>query len=297
VPFKKSIRAILIKRHPRLTGIFFHYQQGERLRDFPNVLGPILAKDNIFLYDALYDHKPASAFDLNPISIKTLHKVHSRRMIEQIISTNAFEGALYSASGTVSAGERIFSGEIDNAFVFTGYGDHHAGSNFFGGGCYFNGAAITIHELRKKIGIQRFAIIDTDAHHGDGTWEIFQNDPDVLYICFCTSSFYERNHNVNIQVPHHTDDASYLTLVKNAFQNWIRPFQPKLIFWNWGYDGTIGDYGDLGLTPQVHQKLAGEFKKIAHEICRDRLIVILCGGSRRDLATRIIPEIINVLAD
>jgi acetoin utilization deacetylase AcuC-like enzyme len=43
-----------------------------------------------------------------------------------------------------------------------------------GGACYFNGAAIAIQELRNRFGAGRFVIIDTNAHHGDGTWEILE---------------------------------------------------------------------------------------------------------------------------
>jgi hypothetical protein len=50
-------------------GIFFYYQKGERLRDFPEALKGILEKENVFLYDAFYPLKPPSSFDLDPISI------------------------------------------------------------------------------------------------------------------------------------------------------------------------------------------------------------------------------------
>ena len=135
------------------TGIFFHYQQGERLKDFPDALGRILERDDVFLYDALYPSKPTSSFELEPLSLDTLSKVHSREMIERVKATGNYEGALYSAAGTVAAAAKICSGEITNAFVFTGYGDHHAGSTFFGGGCYFNGAALAISEVRREFAI------------------------------------------------------------------------------------------------------------------------------------------------
>jgi len=198
------------------TGIFFHYQQGERLRDFPGSLNGILEKDNVFLFDALYPLKPESAFDLKDARLETLHKVHSPDLVDRVKTTGNYEGALYSASGTLAAANRIWSGEIANAFVFTGYGDHHAGSNFFGGGCYFNGAAIAIHELKETFGVKRFAIIDTDPHHGDGTWELFQKNPKVLYLCFCSGSFQETCFNVNINVPFKINDEAYFALVRDA---------------------------------------------------------------------------------
>ena len=238
------------------TGIFFYYQKGERLKDFPQALEGILEKENVFLHDAFYPSKPPSSFDLDPISGEILHDVHSPEMVEQVKRTGNFDG-----------------------------------------GCYFNGAAIAIRELRKKFGVNRFAIIDTDAHHGDGTWEIFESDPDVLYVCFCGYPFSEENNNVNIQVPVRVKDEEYLRCIKEGFLLRAKTFQPGILFWNWGYDGTQGEYGDIGLSPDVHILLANELKTVADEICQGRLIIVLCGGSRRDLAHYLIPPIIKILTE
>jgi acetoin utilization deacetylase AcuC-like enzyme len=218
-------------------------------------------------------------------------------MVKRVKESGAFEGALYSAAGTLSAANKIYCGTLRNAFVFTGYGDHHAGSNFFGGGCYLNGAAIAIQDLQRSRSPKRFVIIDTDAHHGDGTWELFAHRPEVRYVCFCREPSQERNGNVNVHIPFRTRDEEYLYIARNAFDKWIRSFGPEIIFWNWGYDGTAGEYGDMGLSPEVHVHLALEIKEIAEKICDGKLAVILCGGSRRDLASLIIPRVIRVLAD
>jgi pimeloyl-ACP methyl ester carboxylesterase len=61
--------------------------------------------------------------------------------------------------------------------------------------------------------------------------------------------------------------------------------------------GTQGEYGDIGLTPEVHISLARELKKIADEVSQGRFIIVLCGGSRRYLAHYLIPKIIEVLAE
>jgi len=278
------------------TGIFLYYQRGERLRDFPEALKGILEKDNVFLYDAFYPSKPPSSFDLESISPEMLYQIHSPEMVERVRKTGNFEGALFSATGTVRAAEKIWEGEIDNAFIFTGYGDHHAGTDFFGGGCYFNGAALAIQELRKRFGAKRFAIIDTDAHHGDGTWEIFGTDPEVLYVCFCGNPNSDENNKVDIHVPVGVTDEAYLEMVRNTVFPRLRNFQPEVLFWNWGYDGTRGDYGDIGLSPDFHVLLAKKLKAVADEICRGKFIIVLCGGSRRDLARTLIPRMIEVLA-
>ena len=278
------------------TGVFFHYQEGQRLADFPQALEGLLEKDNVYFYDALYPDKPPTSFDLDPLPLEALYQVHTQDMIERVIASGVFDGALYSAAGTVGAATRIWNGEIDNAFVFTGYGDHHAGIDSFGGGCYLNGAAIAIHQLRQHFGVRRVAIVDTDAHHGNGTWEIFQDDSDVLYTCFCQEEDAGQNNNVNIHVPSRVGDEAYLSLVAESFLPRAEAFEPEIIFWNWGYDGTQGDYGDIGLSPQSHVDLAREFKKASDRLCQGRLVVVLCGGRRQDVARSVIPQIIQALA-
>ena len=278
------------------TGIFFHYQEGERLPDYPQALDGLLDKDNLFFYDALYTDEAPTSFDLEPLPKELLYQVHTPKMVERVIRSGVFEGALFSASGTVEAAARIWRREIDNAFVFTGYGDHHAGRDSFGGGCYLNGAAIAIHQMRQQFEVERVAIVDTDAHHGNGTWEIFEDDPATLYTCFCSEDYPERNNNVNIRVPGRVTDEEYVSLVGESFSPRAEAFQPQIMFWNWGYDGTQGDYGDIGLTPNAQLRLAREIKRAADKLCQGRLIAVLCGGRQRDVARSVIPVIIRVLA-
>ena len=163
------------------TGIFFHQQTGNRLRDFPEAIYAVLAKDNVLFYDVLGDPLLASGSDMY-IDYDLMHRVHSSCMIEQIASQDAFEGILISGFSTVWSSVKIFSGEIDNAFVFTGFGDHHAGRETFGGGGYLNGAAMAVSELRERFGVGRVAIIDTDAHPGDGAWDIFKDETGYLSV-------------------------------------------------------------------------------------------------------------------
>jgi acetoin utilization deacetylase AcuC-like enzyme len=217
-------------------------------------------------------------------------------MIDRIKRSQLCEGILYSAGSTVQAVEKIFEGEIDNAFVFTGFGDHHAGKDSFGGGCYFNGAALAIENARAKFKARKFAIGDTDSHHGDGTWDIFTNDEEVLYVCFCSSDYLSQKNKINVSIPFHISDEQYLKSVEENFMPRIAKFKPELIFWNFGYDGTQGEYGDIGLTKDCHPKLAKIFKAAAEKVCQGRLVVVLCGGSGREIASYTIPRIIEALS-
>jgi len=277
------------------TGIFFTYFQGERLKRFPQALSGILDKENVSYYDAVYDSRPGLYF-LEPLSEKLLLKLHSEDMVKGVKLTGDYESALYSAGGTVQAAEEIRQGKIDNAFVFTSFGDHHAGKNFYGGMCYFNGAALAITELREK-GIERVAIVDTDSHHADGTRDIFNDDKDVLHVCFCHQNYSDGNNNVDVMIPYRTSDAEYLSRVRHEFVPRMIAFEPEYIFWEFGYDATQGEYGDRGLTKDCHPKLARLFKDEADGVCQGKLITILCGGSSQAVATYAIPRIIGCLAE
>jgi acetoin utilization deacetylase AcuC-like enzyme len=277
------------------TGIFFTYFQGERLRDFPQALDGILDKENVSYYDAVYDSRDALYY-LAPAPEELLLKVHSPEMVRRVKLTGDYESALYSAGGTVQAAEEIYRGKIDNAFVFTSFGDHHAGRNFYGGMCYFNGAALAITALRER-GVRRFAIVDTDSHHADGTRDIFVGDDDVLHVCFCYQDYFDEYNNVDIMILPHTSDGEYLAKVEREFVPRAVAFKPEYIFWEFGYDATQGEYGDKGLTRDCHLKLAKIIKGVADKLCHGRLITILCGGSGRAIATYTIPRIIDCLAE
>ncbi|MFC1961792.1 histone deacetylase, partial [Chloroflexota bacterium] len=209
--------------------------------------------------------------------------------------TDDYESALYSAGGTVHAAREIAQGKIDNAFVFTSFGDHHAGRSFYGGMCYFNGAALAISDLKEK-GAQRFAIVDTDAHHGDGTRDIVAGDVNVLHVCCCYQDYADASNNVDVMLPSRTTDAEYLSRVRAEFVPRVEQFQPEYLFWEFGYDATQGEYGDKGISPECHLELARIFKDTADRVCRGRLVAILCGGSGRRVATYAIPKIIRILA-
>ncbi|MFC2001262.1 hypothetical protein ACFLUZ_02020 [Chloroflexota bacterium] len=276
------------------TGIFFTYFQGERLRDFPRALAGILDKENVSYYDAVYESRDGLYY-LAPLSEEILFKVHSPGMVRQVKLTGDYESALYSAGGTVQAADEIWQDKIDNAFVFTSFGDHHAGKNFYGGMCYFNGAALAIAVLKEK-GMGRLAIVDTDCHHADGTRDIFGDDESVLHVCFCHQDYSDNRNNVDIMIPYHTSDEEYLARMKQEFVPRALSFKPEYIFWEYGYDATRGEYGDKGLTRDCHLEIARLIKGVADEVCQGRLVVILCGGSGRDIATYTIPRIIAGLA-
>lgn len=200
--------------------------------------------------------------------------------------------------GVVEAAEKICIGDVDRAFAFIGAGGHHAGRGFFGGYCCFNDVAIAIAHLREKCGVRRFAILDTDAHHGDGTRDIVQEDPDVLHVCICGMT-YASPDGTKVDVPApwggRDPDEAYLQTAESAFAERVRSFRPDLTVWYFGFDGHQGDYGDMGLSLRAFVGLADFMVAAARDASEGRLLTVLGGGSRTDLATLIIPQVIHRL--
>ena len=91
---------------------------------------------------------------------------------------------LASAGGAIRAGELVLSGERERAFALVRPPGHHAMRVTHGnrGFCNVNMEAVMIENLRRRFGPLRVAIVDTDCHHGDGTQDIYWNDPDTLFI-------------------------------------------------------------------------------------------------------------------
>lgn len=197
---------------------------------------------------------------------------------------------------------RVAIGELANAFCFIGAGGHHAGRNFFGGYCCYNDVVIAFRQARRVKRVRRVAILDTDAHHGDGTRDLVADDPDVLHVCICGVEYASPDGTkVDVAAPdpwalEGSPDEAYLALARAAFLERAMRFRPDLIVWYFGFDSHRGDYGDLGLASAAFLGLADLLLETATRACGGKLLVVLGGGSRTDLATALIPPIIAKLA-
>lgn len=197
---------------------------------------------------------------------------------------------------------RVAAGELANAFCFIGAGGHHAGRDFFGGYCCYNDVVIAIRQARRTGTLRRVAILDTDAHHGDGTRDLVGDDPEVLHLCICGGDYTSPDGTKLDRAapdPWAIDmsaDRAYLELVQEVFPPRATAFRPDLLIWYFGFDTHQGDYGDLGLTSEAFRGIADLMIEVAGQSCGGRLVVVLGGGSRTDLATALIPPVIARLA-
>ncbi len=274
------------------TGIFFHpiFAQrtwsiiGDKYRNFPQILKEFEGKEGFIFYP------------LKPISEELLLKVHTKRMLEVVKRYENYQAAIYAGDGCVQAIEKIWIGEINNGMVFLG-SCHHASRDSAWGGCAISGVGAAIVNLREKFNAGRFAILDTDAHHGDGARAMHLGDKDVLHVCFCHYNHVEDGGTkVDVEVGWRESDADYLKKIKENFIPRVREFKPDMIIHHFGHDTAEGDYGDLGLSKDFYIQLAKLIKGCADEVCQGKYLVMTGGGARRDIAEYIYPRILHILA-
>jgi acetoin utilization deacetylase AcuC-like enzyme len=259
------------------TGVFYHPSFSERsyltigvrLKDFPRA------------FDELKEYPNFRLITCPRVSEELVLKVHSPSLVEKVKMDPLCSTAWHSAGGVVMAGEMVYEGQLRNAFCYIGAGGHHAGRSSSWGFCCFNDVVLSITNLREKYGKIRFAILDTDAHHGDGTRELLMEDGDSLHFCICDRDFVSHN-GTKIDMSYW--NREYVEIVEKHFVPKAMKFKPDLIFWYFGHDTHVGDYGDIGLTIKDYVRIAQVVKRLAEDISNGKLVVVLGGGSLPEIA-------------
>ena len=168
------------------------------------------------------------------------------------------ESHLISAGGAITAAEKVLSGTVDNAFALVRPPGHHAMLVVHGarGFCNVNIEAIMIEYIRKHYGSKRIAVVDTDCHHGDGTQDIYWNDPDTLCISmhqdgrtlYPGTGFSDEfggpnalGATINIPLPPQTSDEGFLMALDRVILPILDEFKPDLIINSAGQDNHYTD--------------------------------------------------------
>ena len=245
--------------------------------------------------------KPASRAD-----IELAHDVEYVALVERLgrselpldgdtpVHQNTFELALLAAGGTITAGRTVMSGEASNAFALVRPPGHHAGRDYGGGFCYFNNLAVMIERMKKDFGLKRIFVLDIDAHHGNGTQDIFYGDPSVLFMSlhqdgrtlYPGSGFTDelgageaKGFNVNVPLPPGGGDPEYAGVMREIFVPLVREFKPELVAVSVGFDALAEDpLTQLGLTIQAYGWLTSYVVEQANELCGGKVVLTLEGG-------------------
>ena len=201
------------------------------------------------------------------------------------IMNKSLNAARHAAGAVINAVDLVMQHAEQQAFCEIRPPGHHAEAAQAMGFCIFNNIAVGAAYALKHYQLERIVIVDFDVHHGNGTEQIFKNDPRVL---FCSS----------FEHPYYpfTDPASSPLLLKiplsgnsdgqefrrKATELWlaqIRKFQPQLVMISAGFDAHIEDeMAHLKWTEADYHWIAQQLKQIANDCCEGRIVACLEGG-------------------
>ncbi len=204
------------------------------------------------------------------------------------ICSDSWESVKYAVGASLAAVDAVFEQQADNAFVAIRPPGHHAETDTAMGFCLVNNIAIAARYAQQRHGIERVAIIDWDVHHGNGTQEIFFDDPSVMFASTHQMPLYPGSgkssetgvgniHNI----PLREDDNG--EVFREAFISRILPaindFSPNLILVSAGFDAHYRDpLGGLQFTADDFDWATGKLMEMATKFCDNRLVSLLEGG-------------------
>ena len=208
------------------------------------------------------------------------------------MSPDSYDAALYAAGGVIEATDAVISGKVNSAFALVRPPGHHATATAAMGFCLFNNIAIAARHALKKHKIEKVAIIDFDVHHGNGTQEAFDSDPQVLYISthqyphypgsgtiYETGSGAAQGSKVNIPLPAGSGDDEYRQVFEQIIVPATKRFRPELILVSAGYDPHWADHlAMMEVSVTGFAQIARFIKSLADELCQGRIVLTLEGG-------------------
>ena len=204
----------------------------------------------------------------------------------------SWEAALLSAGGAVAAVEWVLGGEGRSAYVLTRPPGHHASAEQPMGFCLFNNVALAARRA-QALGRGRVAIVDWDVHHGNGTEDVFEADPSVLFVSLHQDDFYPRGRGrvehrgrgeglgatVNVPLPAGSGDATYLRALEQVVVPALDAFAPDFLLISSGQDAAASDpLGRMSVTAEGFRALTARLREWAASHCDGRVVAVQEGG-------------------
>lgn len=260
-----------------------------------------------------------------PATMEQLQRVHTTSYLEHLyelkgqqawldvdttaVSAGSLEAAEVAAGSVVAAVDAVFEKRASSAFVVSRPPGHHANAVRARGFCLVNNIAVGAAHAQAHWDIERVLIVDWDAHHGNGTQDIFAADPSVLFFdTHRAAPFYPgtghienigeglgEGTTVNVPLP---GDAGDRAIVK-AFEEILVPaadwFKPDLVLVSAGMDAHMNELC-LTMTYDGFSALTGIVQALADTYCDGRLVMALEGGYNPDTLARCTRTTLEVMA-
>jgi acetoin utilization deacetylase AcuC-like enzyme len=209
------------------------------------------------------------------------------------IGANGYELAALAAGGAIRAVDAVIGGQVDNAYVLMRPPGHHAERSDGKGFCIFNNAAVAARHAQAVHGLKRIALVDWDAHHGNGAQQIFWDDPTVLAISIHQERAFPQSigsveecgagaglgYTLNIPLPPGSGEGAYLAAMDDVVAPALKMFEPDLIIVPCGFDaGHLDPTARMLLTSESFRRMTMTLKALAAQLCGGRLVFVHEGG-------------------
>ena len=219
------------------------------------------------------------------------------------MNRHSLEAARRAAGAVVYGVDLVMTGKARNAFCTVRPPGHHALSNRSMGFCIFNNVAVAAAHARAVHGIRRVAILDFDVHHGNGTEEIFADEPNVMLCSTFQHPYYPyqgadtvSDHIINTPLAANSNGEVFRAAVTRDWIPNIKRFEPDLILISAGFDAHKEDpLAYLKLTEDDYRWVTAEIVKLADEFAKGRIVSTLEGGYNLDALGRSVTEHVRVL--
>lgn len=210
-----------------------------------------------------------------------------------VISSSSYDVATVAVGSGLQAVDAVMGGVALRAFCPLRPPGHHATRRRGMGFCLFNNIAVAVRYAQRVYGVGKVAIIDWDVHHGNGTQDIFYDDPSVFYFSthqrgiYPGTGFSEETGSgaavgTTCNIPIDGGESSrelLLSAYDIPLTAAMETFRPELLFISAGFDAHVDDpLGGLNLTTEDFTTLTEKVTALAARWCQGRVISLLEGG-------------------
>lgn len=205
------------------------------------------------------------------------------------MSAGSLAAAFRAAGGAVKAVDMVMAGDVTNAYVAVRPPGHHAERETPMGFCLFGNLAIAAKHALDFHGLKRVAIVDFDVHHGNGTQDLLQDDPRILFISSHEMPLYpgtgdpsdtgEHDNVLNIALRQGTDGTTFRQIYERDVFPRLDAFAPQMILVSAGFDAHRDDpLAGLNLVADDFRWVTDRICDLAEKHCNRRVVSAQEGG-------------------
>ncbi|MFA8443733.1 histone deacetylase family protein [Yoonia sp.] len=204
------------------------------------------------------------------------------------MSVGTLKAAYRGAGGVVRAVDMVLGGEVRNAFVAMRPPGHHAERQTAMGFCFFGNVAIGAKHALDHHGLERVAIVDFDVHHGNGTQDLVEDDPRILFCSTHQSPLFPGTgaadevgvgNVLNVPLPEGTGSQAFRDAITQIVLPRLDAFSPQLVIISAGFDAHMNDpLAGMRLTTEDFGWVTARLCDVADTHCEGKVVSSLEGG-------------------